>query len=131
MSWDTPLQPAWNTARGLRAATALYAVFLAGWWLGKPVLSDACFEDPPAAGAGSRPASMEPAAPGRYFGNVDLDFGLLDLLDGLDGSVDGAYGPSDWAYGPRVGEAASGADHDICPHRKRARLVAWVNGDWR
>lgn len=129
MSWNTPRVPATGTVRRLGAATALYAVFLAGWWLGKPVLSEGCFEDRPAAGADSRPASMEPASPGRYFGGLDMDLGLLDGLDGMDGYVDGEYGPGEWAYRPRAEDGSHG-DDAYCPHRKRARLVAWVNGDW-
>ncbi|MGW0606032.1 hypothetical protein [Streptomyces sp. NPDC002644] len=129
MSWNTPRVPARGAVRRLGAATALYGVFLAGWWLGKPVLSEDCFEDRPAAGAGSRPASMEPASPGRYFAGFDMDLGLLDGLDGMDGYVDGEYGPSEWAYQLRA-DGGAPDDAAVCPHRKRARLVAWVNGDW-
>ncbi|MDX3349943.1 hypothetical protein ACN6LC_002448 [Streptomyces violaceoruber] len=130
--------PAWTTPRRLGVVTTLYAVFLAGWWLGQPVRSDGCVEDRIAAGADARPVPVEPADPGRYFGNLDLgfgllDFGLLDWADDLDGYRDGEYGPSDYGYdlqgGPQTYDTA-GADYAPCSYKKRARLLAWVNGDW-
>ncbi|WP_395571843.1 hypothetical protein [Streptomyces sp. BK79] len=127
--------PAWMTPRRLGAATALYAVFLAGWWLGQPVRSDGCLEDRPVAGADGRPAPVEPADAGRYLEN--LDFGLLDRAgdwaDGLDGHRDGEYGPVDHGYDLRGGSEAqvtSGPAHTPCSYTKRARLLAWINGDW-
>ncbi|MFD5651018.1 hypothetical protein [Streptomyces sp. NPDC127039] len=125
--------PAWITLRRLGVVTALYAVFLAGWWLGEPVRSDGCLEDLPVAGSEARPAPVEPADPGRYFENLGLVSGLLDWADDMDGSRDGEYGPGDRGYELRYGSgpyAASGADHTFCYYTKRARLLAWVNGDW-
>ncbi|WP_432099746.1 hypothetical protein [Streptomyces sp. WAC 04229] len=124
----TPRVPAWMTMRGLVVATTLYAVFLAGWWLGGPVRSDGCLEDRRADG---RSAPVEPADPGRYLDNLDL--GLLDWADDMDGHRDGEYGPSDYGYDLRSGSeasATSGAGYAPCSYRKRARLLAWVNGDW-
>ncbi|MFE0208249.1 hypothetical protein [Streptomyces sp. NPDC058985] len=125
--------PGWTSPRRLGAVTTLYAVFLAGWWLGQPVRSDGCLEDRPSAGADARLAQVEPADPGRYLGNLDLDFGILDWADDMDGYRDGEYGPSDYGYDLRGGPetyAASGTGHAPCSYKKRARLLAWVNGDW-
>ncbi|MFG2317489.1 hypothetical protein [Streptomyces tendae] len=126
--------PAWMTPRRLGVVTALYAVFLAGWWLGQPVRSEGCDEDGPAAGADGRTAPVEPADPGRYLGSLGfLDFGLLEWADDLDGHRDGEYGPGDYGYELRYGDGAhvtSGPDYTICSYTKRARLLAWVNGDW-
>ncbi|MFD7468077.1 hypothetical protein [Streptomyces tendae] len=126
--------PAWMTLRRLGVVTALYAVFLAGWWLGQPVRSDGCIEDRLTAGTDGRPAPVEPADPGRYLGSLGfLDFGLLEWADDLDGYRDGEYGPSDYGYdlrgGPQTYDTA-GADYAPCSYKKRARLLAWVNGDW-
>ncbi|MDT0615095.1 hypothetical protein [Streptomyces lancefieldiae] len=125
--------PAWTTLRRLGAATTLYAVFLTGWWLGQPVRSDGCLEDRLAAGAEGRPTPVEPADPNRYLENLDLDFGLLDWADDMDGYRDGEYGPSDYGYdllgGPETYDT-SGAVHAPCSYKKRARLLAWINGDW-
>lgn len=133
VSWDTPWVPAWITLRRLGAATTLYAVFLAGWWLGQPVRSDGCLEDGSAVGADGRPASVEPADPGRYLASLDLDFGLLDWADDLDGYRDGEYGPSDYGHdlqGELEAHVTSGATYTTCSYKKRARLLAWINGDW-
>ncbi|MFJ6076456.1 hypothetical protein ACIQFU_37500 [Streptomyces sp. NPDC093065] len=130
--------PARTAARRLGVVTTLYAVFLAGWWLGQPVRSDGCVEDRLTAGADGRPTPVEPADPGRYFDNLGLDlgvldFGLLDWADDMDGYRDGEYGPSDYGYAVPGGPgtyAASGAVDAPCSYKKRARLLAWVNGDW-
>lgn len=116
--------------RRLGAVTALYAVFLAGWWLGRPVRSDGCIEDRLTAEADSSPARLEPADPNWFLGNLDLDFGLLDWADDLDGRRDGEYGPSDYGYALRSTYVASGASYTPCSYKKRARLLAWINGDW-
>lgn len=132
-SCDTPRMPAWITPRRLGAATTLYAVFLAGWWLGQPVRSDGCLEDGLTAGVGGRPAPIEPADPSRYLEHLNLDFGLLDWADDLDGRRDGEYGPSDYGHDLRGGSetyATSGAVYAPCSYKKRARLLAWINGDW-
>ncbi|MFE0801247.1 hypothetical protein [Streptomyces sp. NPDC058812] len=125
--------PAWTTLRRLGAATTLYAVFLAGWWLGQPVRSDGCLEDRFTAGADGRLTSVEPADPSRYLTSLDLDFGLLDWADDMDGYRDGEYGPSDYGYdlqGEFEPHVTSGATYAPCSYKKRARLLAWVNGDW-
>lgn len=129
--------PAWMTPRRLGVVTTLYAVFLAGWWLGRPVLSG-CLEDRNTAEADGRPAPVEPADPGRYLDNLGLDlgfpdFGLLDWADGMDGRRDGEYGPGDYGYavpGWSATHDTYGANRAGCSYKKRARLVAWVNGDW-
>ncbi|MFD4259997.1 hypothetical protein ACFWR9_20850 [Streptomyces sp. NPDC058534] len=120
--------PAWLTLSRLGAATTLYAVFLAGWWLGQPVRSDGCIEDRRADG---RSAPVEPADPSRYLENLDL--GLLDWADDMDGYRDGEYGPSDYGYDLQGGSEAyvtSGPAYAPCSYKKRARLLAWINGDW-
>jgi hypothetical protein len=125
--------PAWITPRRLGVVAFLYAVFLAGWWLGQPVRSDGCLEDRHAAASDDRPAPVEPADPGRYFVSLGLDLGLLDWADDLDGRRDGEYGPGDQEYEVRYGSGTyptSGADHTFCSSTRRARLLAWVNGDW-
>ncbi|WP_369176645.1 hypothetical protein [Streptomyces mutabilis] len=125
--------PAWTTLRRLSLVTTLYAVFLAGWWLGQPVRTDGCIEDRPAAGSNGRAAPVEPADPGRYLDNLDLDFGLLDWADDMDGYRDGEYGPSDYGYELRGGpetHVTSGPAHTPCSYKERARLLSWVNGDW-
>ncbi|MEU3732865.1 hypothetical protein AB0E81_26155 [Streptomyces sp. NPDC033538] len=122
--------PAWITVRRIGAVTTLYAVFLAGWWLGQPVRSDGCLEDRRlTAGANGHP--VEPADPGRYLENLDL--GLLDWADDMDGRRDGEYGPSDYGYdlrGGSEGHVTSGPVYAPCSYKKRARLLAWINGDW-
>ncbi|WP_320781557.1 hypothetical protein [Streptomyces sp. CRN 30] len=121
------------TLRRLGAATAPYAVFLAGWWLGRPVRSDGCLEDRLAAWADGPAAPVEPADPARYLDNLGLDLGLLDRADDMDGYRDGEYGPSDYGYDLRGGpgtDVSSGAVHAPCSYRGRARLLAWINGDW-
>ncbi|MGW8064293.1 hypothetical protein ACVV2G_18975 [Streptomyces ziwulingensis] len=107
--------------RRLGAAAAVYGVFVAGWYLGRPVTPE-CRVDR-AAPAGS-PRSGE---------NLDLDYGLLRLADDMDGYRDGEYGPGDYGYGLRGGpgeNATSGGLHATRSYRKRARLLAWVNGYW-
>ncbi|WP_030190315.1 hypothetical protein [Streptomyces violaceorubidus] len=94
--------PSWLTPRRLGAVTALYAVFLAGWWLGRPVWPDGCAEGRFAAGADRAPTPVEPADPGRYFDHLGLDLGFL----------------------------GSGGAGDAPCDEKRARLLSWVNGDW-
>ncbi|WP_217248791.1 hypothetical protein [Streptomyces sp. AC602_WCS936] len=127
--------PTWITLRRIGVVTTLYAVFLAGWWLGQPVRSDGCLEDRATAGDDARLAPVEPADPGRYLENMglDLDFGLLDWADDLDGRRDGEYGPSDHGYELRAEAGTpvtSGTDYTACSYKKRARLLAWVNGDF-
>ncbi|MFJ6690897.1 hypothetical protein [Streptomyces sp. NPDC091294] len=125
--------PAWITRRRLGVVTFLYAVFLAGWWLGQPVRSDGCQEERHTAGAEGSHVPMEPADLGRYVESLGLDFGLRDWADDLDGRRDGEYGPGDQEYELRYGSGpyvASGTDHTFCTYTKRARLVGWVNGDW-
>ncbi|MFB7654038.1 MULTISPECIES: hypothetical protein [unclassified Streptomyces] len=122
--------PAWISVRRLGAVTTLYAVFLAGWWLGQPVRSDGCLEDRRADG---RSAPVEPADPSRYLDNLNLDFGLLDWADDMDGYRDGEYGPSDYGYDLQGGSetyVTSGPAYAPCSYKKRARLLAWINGDW-
>ncbi|MFC8872606.1 hypothetical protein ACFUAC_33960 [Streptomyces sp. NPDC057148] len=126
--------PTWMTLRRIGVVTTLYAVFLAGWWFGQPVRSDGCLEDRATAGDDARPAPVEPADPGRYLENLglDLDLGLLDWADDLDGRRDGEYGPGDYGHQLRNEggtHVTSGADYTLCSYKKRARLVAWVNGD--
>ncbi|MFC5853187.1 hypothetical protein ACFPZI_15535 [Streptomyces chlorus] len=78
-------------------------------------------------------APVEPADPARYLENLNLDFGLLDWADDLDGRRDGEYGPSDYGHDLRGGSetyATSGAVYAPCSYKKRARLLAWINGDW-
>ncbi|UFQ13823.1 MULTISPECIES: hypothetical protein [Streptomyces] len=62
-----------------------------------------------------------------------LDLGLLDWADDMDGHRDGEYGPADVGHdlrgGPDTG-VTSGAAYATCSYKKRARLLAWVNGDW-
>lgn len=133
LSCDTPRMPAWITLRRLGVVTTLYAVFLAGWWLGQPVRSDGCLEDRSTGGAGVRTAPVEPADPDRYFEHLDLDFGLLDWADDMDGHRDGEYGPADFGHDLRGGSdtgVTSGAGYATCSYKKRARLLAWINGDW-
>jgi hypothetical protein len=115
--------PAPTAVRRLGAVTTLYCVFLAGWWFGQPVRTEGCLEDRLSAGAGGRPAAVEPADPARYLGTLDLDFGLLDPIDEMDGFLDGEYGPSDYGYDT--------SGHGPCSYKKRARLLAWINGDRR
>ncbi|WP_267716555.1 hypothetical protein [Streptomyces sp. CoH17] len=38
--WRQTRMPAWMSPRRVGVLAALYAVFLAGWWLGQPVRSD-------------------------------------------------------------------------------------------
>ena len=122
--------PAWITPRRLGAVTTLYAVFLAGWWLGQPVRSDDCREDRLTAGAVGRPTPIEPADPSRYLEILDL--GLLDWADDMDGYRDGEYGPSDYGYDLRGGSKShvAGTAYATCTYKKRPRLLAWINGNW-
>ncbi|MFH9572202.1 hypothetical protein ACH4MG_16820 [Streptomyces sp. NPDC017454] len=126
--------PAWITVRRIGVATTLYAVFLAGWWLGQPVRSDGCLEDRRlTAGANGHHTPVEPADPGRYLENLDVDLGLLDWADDMDGRRDGEYGPSDYGYDLRGGSeehVTSGPAYAPCSYKKRARLLAWINGAW-
>ncbi|MFJ6686966.1 hypothetical protein [Streptomyces werraensis] len=73
---------------------------------------------------------MEPADPSRYFDNLDLGFDLLDWVNAMDGYQDGAYGPSDHGHDVLGSYEAAGANYGVCSYKKRACLLAWVNGDW-
>jgi hypothetical protein len=59
-----------------------------------------------------------------------VDFGLLNRADDLDGYRDGEYGPSDYGYDLQAAYAAFGDGYGVCSYKERARLVAWLNGDW-
>jgi hypothetical protein len=84
----------------------------------------------PSAGADGRPSAREPADPSRYFGNLDLDFGLLDWVDDMNGYRDGEYGPSNYGHDVLGSYEAAGINYGVCSYMKRARLVAWINGDY-
>ncbi|CAM5478455.1 hypothetical protein SVIOM342S_05537 [Streptomyces violaceorubidus] len=61
--------------RRLGVVTTLYAVFLAGRWVGPAGRgSDGCVEDRITAGSDGRPTPVEPAHPGRDVDNLDLGF---------------------------------------------------------
>ncbi|WP_327249244.1 hypothetical protein [Streptomyces sp. NBC_01320] len=119
--------------RGDAVRPAEHPYQMGGWWLGQPVRSDGCLEDRLTAGADGRPTPVEPADPARYLENLHLDFGLLDWADDMDGHRDGEYGPSDYGHDLQGGSetyVTSGAVYAPCSYKKRARLLAWINGDW-
>ncbi|MGW4199634.1 hypothetical protein [Streptomyces sp. NPDC004726] len=101
--------PTWMTPRRLGATAALYAVFVAGWYLGQPLPYVGCDTSEPVT------ASKDPVMVGEP-GDVsgDLSRAAREIVDIADYQV--------------VSTTSIAPCDPSTPH---PRLVAWVTGDWR
>jgi hypothetical protein len=95
--------PAWITPRRLGATAALYAVFVAGWYLGQPLPAVGC-EAPLSAGA----EAATIGEPGE--------------------ATDTLVQTTERVLTAQVVDRAAIVSCDGEPH---ARLLAWATGDWR
>jgi hypothetical protein len=98
--------PTWITPRRLRATTALYAVFVVGWFLGQPLPGVGCRPLEPTVTAAGAQTFTEP---GEVSNRIFLSVRTLATTEIIP--TDGIVPCEPWTA--------------------HSRLVAWVTGDWR
>ncbi|MFI6082486.1 hypothetical protein ACIBBB_16170 [Streptomyces sp. NPDC051217] len=97
--------PTWITARRLGATAVLYAVFVGGWYLGQPLPGVGCDTPEPVIAAEGPDTFTEPGQFTKGIATLTQKAVTAEVIDT--------------------------AIIVTCDGTPRARLVAWVTGDWR